>query len=100
MIVGLGLAIASALSITRPMARIEATMRQLSAGRLDAVVTDHGRRDEIGSMARTLEVFRSNAAGMRQMEAEKRHVEDSERPPQGRAEPTGRQVSNGNRPYC
>jgi HAMP domain-containing protein len=75
MIVGLGLAIASALSITRPMARIEAAMRQLSEGRLDAVVTDHGRGDEIGSMARTLEVFRSNAEGMRQMEAEKQRAE-------------------------
>ena len=75
MIVGLGLAIASALSTTRPMARIEAAMRQLSEGRLDAVVTDHGRGDEIGSMARTLEVFRSNAEGMRQMEAEKQHAE-------------------------
>jgi len=75
MIVGLGLAIASALSITRPMARVEAAMRQLSEGRLDAVVTDHGRRDEIGSMARTLEVFRSNAEGMRQMEVEKQHAE-------------------------
>ena len=75
MIVGLGLAIASALSTTRPTARIEAAMRQLSEGRLDAVVTDHGGGDEIGSMARTLEVFRSNAEGMRQMEAEKQHAE-------------------------
>jgi hypothetical protein len=38
-------------------------------------VTDHGRGDEIGSTARTLEVFRSNAEGMRQMEAEKQHAE-------------------------
>jgi methyl-accepting chemotaxis protein len=75
MIAGLGLALASALSITKPMARIEAAMRQLSEGRLDAVVTDHGRRDEIGSMARTLEIFRSNAQGMRQMEAEKQRAE-------------------------
>ena len=75
MIAGLGLAIASALSVTRPMARIEAAMRQLSEGRLDTVVTDHGRRDEIGSMARTLEVFRSNAEGMRQMQAEKQRAE-------------------------
>jgi methyl-accepting chemotaxis protein len=75
MIAGLALAIASALSVTKPMARIEAAMRQLSEGRLDAVVTDHGRRDEIGPMARTLEVFRSNAQGIRQMEAEKRHAE-------------------------
>jgi methyl-accepting chemotaxis protein len=73
MIAGLGLAIASALSVTRPLARIEAAMRQLSKGRLDAVVRDHGRRDEIGSMARTL--LRSNAEGIRQMEAEKRRAE-------------------------
>jgi methyl-accepting chemotaxis protein len=53
----------------------QSAMRQLSEGRLDALVTDHGRRDEIGSMARTLEVFRSNAQGMRQMEAEKQHAE-------------------------
>jgi methyl-accepting chemotaxis protein len=75
MVAGLGAALVSALSITRPMARIESAMRQLSEGRLDAVVTDHGRRDEIGSMARTLEVFRSNAQGMRQMEAEKQQTE-------------------------
>jgi len=39
------------------------------------MVTDHGRRDEIGPIARTLEVLRANAQGMRQMQTQKQHAE-------------------------
>jgi methyl-accepting chemotaxis protein len=76
-LLGIVLAIGSALSITRPMARIEAAMRAVSEGQLDTEVTDHARRDEIGSMARTLAIFRANAEEMQRMEVEKRAAEDA-----------------------
>ncbi len=63
--VGLALGVAAALllarSLTGPLARIEATMAQLAAGRLSVDVPFVGRRDEIGAMARAVEIFKANA---------------------------------------
>ena len=70
MIVGTGLAIASAVSLTRPMSRIEAAMARLSKGDLDVATNDRERRDEIGSMARAVEVFKANMLAKDRLEAE------------------------------
>ena len=44
-------------NIIRPLNRLEGAMRQLAGGALDTAVSDTGRRDEIGTMARALESF-------------------------------------------
>ncbi|HEY8380855.1 MAG TPA: methyl-accepting chemotaxis protein [Microvirga sp.] len=48
-------------SITRPLAQLRRAMHHLTEGRTDAPVPETGRRDEIGDMARMVEVFRANA---------------------------------------
>ena len=71
-----------ALSITRPIARLVETMRRLSRGDLDADVAGADRGDEIGAMAKALQVFKDNAVALRTAEAEaaeQRRVADEER---------------------
>jgi methyl-accepting chemotaxis protein len=64
---GLLLAIAAALglafsrSVTGPLSRLTSTMNGLAEGNLDLEINGTRRTDEIGEMARTVEVFRDNA---------------------------------------
>ncbi|MFZ5492312.1 MAG: methyl-accepting chemotaxis protein [Pseudomonadota bacterium] len=46
--------------ISLPLGRITAAMRAVAAGDLDAPVAGRDRRDEIGALARALEVFKDN----------------------------------------
>lgn len=48
-------------SISRPIRAITDTMSRVAGGRLDLEVEASGRNDEIGEMARAVEVFRRNA---------------------------------------
>ncbi|WP_372397716.1 HAMP domain-containing methyl-accepting chemotaxis protein [Azospirillum sp. HJ39] len=50
-----------ARSITRPLQQLSRSTAELAAGRLDAVVEGGWMRNEIGAMARALEVFQTNA---------------------------------------
>jgi diguanylate cyclase (GGDEF)-like protein len=68
MVAGLGLAVLSSLAITRPLTRLDRTMRTLAAGDLTAEVTEKERRDEIGRMAAALEIFRANTIEMRRLD--------------------------------
>ena len=54
--------------ISRPVRSITAAMGQLAAGNLSTGVGDLNRKDEIGSMARAVEVFRKNATDKRTAE--------------------------------
>ena len=67
--------------VNKPVARLSATMGALSHGNLDVEVDATGRNDEIGEMARAVEVFRENALKVKQMthaevEAEQRRQEE------------------------
>ena len=48
-------------SITAPLTRLRENMVQLADGELEIEIVDAERRDEIGHMARAVEVFRDNA---------------------------------------
>ncbi len=48
-------------SITRPIRRMTDAMQQIAEGELDVVVPALGHRDEVGRMAKALEVFREYA---------------------------------------
>ena len=74
-IVSGALAVFLSLAMTRPLARLSATMRQLSEGQLEVEVTDKERKDEIGQMANALEVFRSNSLEVRRLEEQNRQRE-------------------------
>jgi len=48
-----------------PIGRVENAMSALAQGDLNATIPDSGRRDEIGQLARTFEVFKQNARNIR-----------------------------------
>ena len=56
--------------IANPIRRMTGVMSAMADGRTDQPVTDTDRADEIGAMARALEVFRANEIHMREMEAQ------------------------------
>lgn len=70
LIILLGVAIAS--SISRPLADLRSAMYAIVSGDYDRRVRGVEARDEIGEMARSVEVFRENALARRQAEDELR----------------------------
>src|SRR5262247_1121601 len=73
----IGLAIAA--SIVRPLRELMSTMHAIVAGDYARPVREIGARDEIGAMARAMEVFRENAiaklAAERELKASKERAE-------------------------
>jgi methyl-accepting chemotaxis protein len=61
LLASLAIAIGVGRSITGPLIRLRQAMRHLSEGRTDEIVPETRRSDEIGDMARMVEVFRENA---------------------------------------
>ena len=57
-----GVAIVISHAITRPIPRLSAAMQKIAAGALDTQVPYTGFRNEIGAMARDVEVFRQNSS--------------------------------------
>lgn len=60
-------------SIIRPLGQLGARMQTLADGELEAEIPGRDRRDEIGAMASTVQVFKDNALrirGLEQIEAE------------------------------
>jgi methyl-accepting chemotaxis protein len=53
--------------ITRPIPRLSASMQAIAEGRLETKVPYTGHGNEIGAMARNVEVFRANAQRVEQM---------------------------------
>ena len=78
---GVALALALGSRIARPILGMTEAMRRLAAGELDRQIPSVGRGDEIGSMAKAVEVFRDNAAEMRRLqgEADKVHAANEAR---------------------
>jgi signal transduction histidine kinase len=74
-LIGLGIA----ASIVRPLQALMSAMRSIVAGDYARPVRDLNARDEIGAMARAVEVFRENAIAKREAEDElkaaKEHAE-------------------------
>jgi diguanylate cyclase (GGDEF)-like protein len=61
-------------SISRPVLRLTSLMNGLAGGNTDLAVPGAERRDEVGAMARAVEVFRANAIARRQGEIALRHT--------------------------
>jgi methyl-accepting chemotaxis protein len=59
-----------ARGISRPISTITEAMRQLAEGRHDIEIPSRARRDEVGEMARAVEVFKSNALRVAGLQAE------------------------------
>lgn len=66
LIAALAVAFLLARTIIRPLGRMEDAMTRLAAGEGEVSVPDLGRRDEIGSMASALSVFKTAMAEVRE----------------------------------
>ncbi|MGE5505187.1 MAG: methyl-accepting chemotaxis protein [Actinomycetota bacterium] len=56
--------------VTRPLDRLRAVMERLAKGDLSAEVAGSDRGDEVGAMARTVQVFKDNALQVERMKKE------------------------------
>ena len=61
--------------ITKPLNAVTDTLTALAAGRTDVQVQHADRADEIGAIARTIDVFKANRIERRQLEAERLNSE-------------------------
>ncbi len=65
--------------IVRPMAQLTEGMKQLAQGNLEIEVIGLERHDEIGDMARSVQVFKDNAIEKIRLEEEQRRAEEQRR---------------------
>ncbi|MGA3399270.1 MAG: methyl-accepting chemotaxis protein [Acetobacteraceae bacterium] len=65
------LTVLAARAIARPVVQLTATMGALADGQLDLTVPAMQRRDEIGAMARAVDVFRANEQRARALSADR-----------------------------
>jgi methyl-accepting chemotaxis protein len=79
-LVGLLVAFVVARSIVGPLSRLTSMMKELAAGNFAVEVPGLERQDEIGQMAHTVEVFRSNGREVERLKSEQaaadRHAAD------------------------
>ncbi|MDA9493749.1 methyl-accepting chemotaxis protein [Bradyrhizobium sp. CCBAU 11361] len=79
---GLGVVIGGALGfiigqygIARPIRMIVGVLQELAAGRYQVDIAGLDRKDEVGEVAKTAEVFRENGLAKIRMEAEQKEIE-------------------------
>jgi methyl-accepting chemotaxis protein len=65
-----GIVFAISHNISHALNRLRDKMAKLAAGDLEVAITGTDRGDEIGDMAKTVQVFKDNATAMRHMQAE------------------------------
>ncbi|MBR1225491.1 MULTISPECIES: methyl-accepting chemotaxis protein [unclassified Bradyrhizobium] len=70
LIIGGGL-VGVGLGVIRPMTRMTGVMARLAGGGLDIEIPSLKRTDEVGAIARAVQVFRENALRVQAMESEK-----------------------------
>jgi methyl-accepting chemotaxis protein len=77
-LVGMGLALwIGSRKISRPLASLSRSMTTLAQGEVDVEVAGAGRKDEVGLMARAVQVFKDNAAALKTSEAEQQRISAS-----------------------
>ena len=74
-----GLGLLFSRSVTRPLSRLTGTMKSIAEGDLDIEIKGTSRVDEIGEMARTVEIFRDNALKISTMTDEERKASEQRR---------------------
>jgi methyl-accepting chemotaxis protein len=78
----IGGVIAIGFGVMRPLTRMTDVMKQLAAGNMDVTIPSAGRKDEIGSMAETVDVFRRQgieAEQLRQQREANRRASEAEK---------------------
>jgi len=79
MVLGLASAWLIARSILGPIAAMTGAMGRLADGRLDTEIPALERTDEIGEMAKAVQVFKQNGIDKQRMEAEQKAAEEATR---------------------
>jgi methyl-accepting chemotaxis protein len=67
----LGMTILMVRRVTKPLRTVTEALTGLAEGRIDIDIRHTDRHDEIGAIARTIDVFRNNRIERRQLEAER-----------------------------
>jgi len=67
----LGMTMLIVRRVTKPLKAVTEALTGLAEGRTDVEVRHSGRHDEIGAIARTIDVFRNNRIERRQLQAER-----------------------------
>jgi methyl-accepting chemotaxis protein len=75
MLLSIAIAWAITRSVVKPLSSLKERMASLSAGELDAPVANADRSDEIGQMARTVQVFRDSMIETNRLREEQAAVE-------------------------
>jgi signal transduction histidine kinase/HAMP domain-containing protein len=70
-------------NISHSLTALKGRMEQLAAGDLTVDIREAGRQDEIGEMARTVQVFKDNALEKERMHGELQHKEELRRTAEG-----------------
>jgi len=68
-------ALVLARGLVKPLNAMTAAMSDLASGNLDVVVAGAGRRDELGRIAKAMEVFKGNAVAQRKLEGEQKEAQ-------------------------
>jgi methyl-accepting chemotaxis protein len=61
--------------LVKPLRALTAAIAELASGNLDVAIPAAGRRDELGKIAKAIEVFKFNAAAQKKLEAEQKDAE-------------------------
>ena len=69
-VVSIAAALLIARAISRPTLRLTRTMAALAGGDVTVAIPDQQRRDEIGAMARTVDVFKQTMISARRLAGE------------------------------
>jgi methyl-accepting chemotaxis protein len=78
----IGGVLAIGFGVMRPLTRMTGVMKQLAAGQMDIAIPSAGRRDEIGSMAEAVDIFRRQgieAEQLRQQQEANRRASEAEK---------------------
>ena len=80
-------------SVSRDINEAEAVTTRIADGDLDIEIPGTGRPDEIGGLARSVEVLRQNSVRQRTMQENEREMQDKEREMMGRMTETASRVA-------
>jgi methyl-accepting chemotaxis protein len=69
-ILGIGAAVAAAVSLTRPLVRLQTRMHDLMKGDVESPVLDRDRKDEIGRIAETVEFVKATLVERNRLQEE------------------------------
>ncbi|MFD2261370.1 ATP-binding protein [Lacibacterium aquatile] len=79
LLLSIGAMVLVAFDFSRPLLNLERIMRAIASGDIDTEVLHTTRQDEIGAMARTIEVFRDNTMALTNSLTRERELMDQQR---------------------